>query len=302
MSAATTGPEPAFHCGTVAIVGRPNVGKSTLLNHLVGQKVSITSNKAQTTRHRITGILTDANTQFVFLDTPGFQKTHQNALNRVLNRTVANTADDADVVVFAVEALRFSDADAAVLKALPTSAKVILAVTKVDRAKDPARMLPFLADLQQRFAFTAVVPVSIKNPATMEALKRVIRPLLPAQPAMYDADELTDKSERFIAAEFIREKVFRQVGDELPYSVSVLIEKWEVEGRLRRIFAVIVVEKQTQKAMIIGEKGERLKRIGTDARKDMEAMFDGKVYLELWVRVKKGWADDEALVKQYGYQ
>jgi len=294
--------EPDFRCGTVAIVGRPNVGKSTLLNHLVGQKVSITSNKAQTTRHRITGILTDANTQFVFLDTPGFQKAHQNALNRVLNRTVANTADDADVVVFAVEALRFSDADAAVLKALPTNAKVILAVTKVDRAKDPARMLPFLADLQQRFSFTAVVPVSIKNAATMEELKRVIRPLLPAQPAMYAEDELTDKSERFIAAEFIREKVFRQVGDELPYSVSVLIEKWEVEGRLRRIFAVIVVEKQTQKAMIIGDKGERLKRIGTDARKDMEAMFDGKVYLELWVRVKKGWADDEALVKQYGYQ
>ena len=302
MSAAIAGTEQDFHCGTVAIVGRPNVGKSTLLNHLVGQKVSITSNKAQTTRHRITGILTDANTQFVFLDTPGFQKAHQNALNRVLNRTVANTADDADVVVFAVEALRFGDADAAVLKALPTNATVILAVTKVDRAKDPARMLPFLADLQQRFAFTAVVPVSIKNPATMEELKRVIRPLLPTQPAMYAEDELTDKSERFIAAEFIREKVFRQVGDELPYSVSVLIEKWEVEGRLRRIFAVIVVEKQTQKAMIIGDKGARLKRIGTDARKDMEAMFDGKVYLELWVRVKKGWADDEALVKQYGYQ
>jgi GTP-binding protein Era len=294
--------DSTFHCGTVAIVGRPNVGKSTLLNHLVGQKVSITSNKAQTTRHRITGILTDATTQYLFLDTPGFQKTHQNALNRVLNRTVANTADDADVVVFAVEALRFGDGDAAVLKALPATSKVILAVTKSDRAKEPAKMLPFLADLQQRFAFAAVVPVSVKNAATLEELKRVIRPLLPAQPAVYSEDELTDKSERFIAAEFIREKVFRQVGDELPYSVSVLIEKFEVEGALRRIFATIVVEKQTQKAMVIGEKGERLKRIGTDARKDMEAMFGGKVYLELWVRVKKGWADDEAMVKQYGYQ
>ena len=302
MTNTETDSSQLFHCGTIAIVGRPNVGKSTLLNHLVGQKVSITSNKAQTTRHRITGILTDATTQFLFLDTPGFQKTHQSALNRVLNRTVANTADDADVVVFAVEALRFSDADEVVLKALPTSAKVILAVTKSDRAKEPARMLPFLADLQRRFMFTAVVPVSIKNPASVEELKRVIRPLLPVQPAIYAKDELTDKSERFIAAEFIREKVFRQVGDELPYSVSVMIEKFEVEGALRRIFATIVVEKQTQKAMIIGEKGERLKRIGTDARRDMEAMFDDKVYLELWVRVKKGWADDEALVKQYGYQ
>lgn len=302
MTNHNTEPNQEFHCGTIAIVGRPNVGKSTLLNHLVGQKVSITSNKAQTTRHRITGILTDATTQFLFLDTPGFQKVHKNALNRVLNRTVANTADDADVVVFAVEALRFGDADEAVLKALPSSAKVVLVVTKSDRAKEPTRMLPFLADLQQRFAFTAVVPVSIKNPGSMEQLKRVIRPLLPSQPAIYSDDELTDKSERFIAAEFIREKVFRQVGDELPYSVSVMIEKFEVEGALRRIFATIVVEKQTQKAMIIGEKGERLKRIGTDARRDMEAMFDGKVYLELWVRVKKGWADDEALVKQYGYQ
>jgi GTP-binding protein Era len=291
-----------FRCGTIAIVGRPNVGKSTLLNHLVGQKVSITSNKAQTTRHRITGILTDETTQYLFLDTPGFQKAHQNALNRVLNRTVANTADDADVVVFAVEALRFGDADAAVLKALPASSKVILAVTKSDRAKEPGKMLPFLADLQQRFAFAAIVPVSVKNAATLQELKHVIRPLLPAQPAIYSEDELTDKSERFIAAEFIREKVFRQVGDELPYSVSVLIEKFEVEGNLRRIFATIVVEKQSQKAMVIGEKGERLKRIGTDARKDMEAMFGGKIYLELWVRVKKGWADDEAMVKQYGYQ
>lgn len=302
MNATPTAQDDEFHCGTIAIVGRPNVGKSTLLNHLVGQKVSITSDKAQTTRHRITGILSEANTQFIFLDTPGFQKAHQNALNRVLNRTVANTADDADVVVFAVEALRFSDADEAVLKALPVGANVILAVTKVDRAKDPARMLPFLADLQKRFDFAAVVPVSIKTAATLEQLKRVIRPMLPVQPAIYSDDELTDKSERFIAAEFIREKVFRQVGDELPYSVSVLIEKFEVEGALRRIFAAIVVERQTQKAMVIGAKGERLKRIGTDARRDMEATFGGKVYLELWVRVKKGWADDEALVKQYGYQ
>lgn len=291
-----------FRTGTVAIVGRPNVGKSTLLNHLVGQKVSITSSKAQTTRHRITGILTNANTQYLFLDTPGFQKTHQNALNRVLNQTVANTAADADVVVFAVEALRFTEADALVLKAIPADATVVLAVTKSDYAKEKSTLLPFLAEMQAKFAFAAIVPVTVKNAGTLEELKRVIRPHLPAQPAVYGEEELTDKSERFLAAEFIREKVFRQVGDELPYSVNVVIEQWQQEGNLRRIHATIVVEKQSQKGIIIGEKGERLKRIGTDARKEMEATFGGKVYLELWVRVKKGWADDDALVKQYGYQ
>ncbi len=292
----------SFRCGSVAIVGRPNVGKSTLLNHLVGQKVSITSSKAQTTRHRITGILTDADTQFLFLDTPGFQKTHMNALNRILNRTVASTANDADVVVFAVEAMRYTDADAAVLKSLPEGTKVILAVTKIDREKEKGRLLPFLAEMQDLYAFAAVVPLSVKKAATLIELKRAIRPHLPEQPAIFAAEELTDKSERFLAAEFIREKVFRQLGDELPYSVNVMIEQFAIEGTMRRIHATIVVEKQSQKAIIIGEKGERLKRIGTDARKDMETTFGNKVYLELWVRVKKGWADDEAMVKQYGYQ
>ena len=291
-----------FRCGSIAIVGRPNVGKSTLLNHLVGQKVSITSSKAQTTRHRITGILTDVTTQFLFLDTPGFQKTHQNALNRVLNRTVANTASDADVIVFAVEAMRYTDADALVLRALPAEAKVILAVTKIDREKEKARLLPWLAEMQARYPFVAVVPLSVKNAATLTELKRAIRPQLPVQPAIFAVDEMTDKSERFIASEFIREKVFRQLGDELPYSVNVLIEQFVIEGTMRRIHATIVVEKQSQKAIIIGEKGERLKRIGTDARKEMEVTFGSKVYLELWVRVKKGWADDDAMVKQYGYQ
>jgi GTP-binding protein Era len=277
------------------------VGKSTLLNHLVGQKVSITSAKAQTTRHRTTGILTDADTQFLFIDTPGFQKAHQNALNRVLNRTVTTSAEDADVVVFAVEALRFSPADETALSAIPATSQVVLAVTKIDRAKDKPHFMPFLAEMSAKREFAAVVPVTVKKAATLDALKAAIRPLLPQQEAIFPADELTDKSERFLAAEFVREKVFRQVGDELPYSVNVLIEKFELEGKLRRIHATIVVEKQSQKAIIIGEKGERLKRIGTDARKEMEATFDGKVYLELWVRVKKGWADDEAMVRQYGY-
>lgn len=239
---------------------------------------------------------------FLFLDTPGFQKIHQNALNRVLNKTVANTANDADVIVFAVEAMRWTDADQAVLKSLPESATVILAVTKIDREKEKERLLPWLAEMQLRRSFAAVVPVSVKNAATLVELKRAIRPHLPRQPALYDVDTLTDKSERFIAAEFIREKIFRQLGDELPYSVNVVIEDFKLEGTMRRIHATIVIEKQSQKAIIIGEKGERLKRIGTDARKEMEAMFGSKVYLELWVRVKKGWADDEAMVKQYGYQ
>ncbi len=297
-----------FRCGAIAIVGRPNVGKSTLLNHLVGQKVTITSKKAQTTRHRITGIFTDADAQFLFLDTPGFQKTHENALNRVLNRTVTQAVADADVIVFAIEAGKFLPADELVLNALNTSdaaanaVPIILVVNKIDRVEDKEKLLSFLNDITSRLTFAAVVPTSVKNKATLEELKRAIKSRLPVAPAVFAVDEITDKSERFMAAEFIREKVFRQVGEELPYSISVLIEKFEQEGNLRRIFATIVVDKSSQKAIIIGTKGERLKRIGTDARKDMEVTFAANVYLELFVRVKKGWADNEAMLRQYGYE
>lgn len=291
-----------FRCGTVAIIGRPNVGKSTLLNHLVGQKVSITSNKAQTTRHRITGILTDATAQFLFLDTPGFQKTHDNALNRVLNRTVSQTVIDADVVVAIVEATRFSDADAQVLKQAANSTHLILAISKCDRMKDKGKLFKFLTEMQARANFVAMVPISVQQKQTLDELKKVIREHLPVASAIHDAENFTDRSERFMAAEFIREKVFRQLGDELPYAANVLIDKFEEVGNLRRIFASIVVEKTSQKAILIGEKGERLKRIGTDARKEMEASFGCKVYLELWVRIKKGWADDGALIRQYGYE
>ncbi len=294
--------KPPFRCGTVVIVGRPNVGKSTLLNHLVGQKVSITSNKAQTTRHRITGILTDAQTQFLFLDTPGFQKTHDNALNRVLNRTVNQAVSDADVALFMVEALRFSDADATVLKQLSEFSTVLLLVSKCDKVKEKSKLMEFLKEMQGRANFAAIVPVSVKQGKSLDELKKVIRSYLPEAPPVFDAENFTDRSERFMATEFIREKVFRQLGDELPYAANVIIDKYEEVGSLRRIFASIVVEKASQKAILIGEKGERLKRIGTDARKDMESTFGGKVYLELWVRVKKGWADDDALVRQYGYE
>ena len=298
-----TSPVLSSHrCGTVAIVGRPNVGKSTLLNQLVGQKVSITSNKAQTTRHRITGILTEAGAQFLFLDTPGFQKTHENALNKVLNRTVGQAVSDADVVVFLVEATRYGDADAAVLAQVKNAKTVILAISKCDRVTDKSKLFVFLTQMQSVWEFAAMVPVSVKQKQSLMELKNVIRTHLPEAPATFDAEQFTDRSERFMAAEFIREKVFRQLGDELPYASNVMIEKYEEVGNLRRVFASIVVEKRSQKAILIGEKGDRLKRIGTDARKEMEETFGGKVYLELWVRVKKGWADDDAMVRQYGYE
>ena len=292
----------AFKCGTVVIIGRPNVGKSTLLNHMVGQKVSITSNKAQTTRHRITGILTDDAAQFLFLDTPGFQKTHDNALNRVLNRTVSQAVSDADVALFMVEALRFSEADETVLKQLSGFKTILLLVSKCDKVKEKSKLMGFLKELQAKANFAAIIPVSVKQKKSLDELKKVIRQYLPEAPAVYGPDDFTDRSERFMATEFIREKVFRQLGDELPYATNVVIDKYEEVGTLHRIFASIIVEKASQKAILIGEKGERLKRIGTDARKDMEATFGGKVYLELFVRVKKGWADDDALVRQYGYE
>ena len=292
----------AYKCGTVVIIGRPNVGKSTLLNHLVGQKVSITSNKAQTTRHRITGILTDDAAQFLFLDTPGFQKTHDNALNRVLNRTVSQAVSDADVALFMVEALRFSEADETVLKQLSGFKTILLLVSKCDKVKEKSKLMGFLQEMQAKANFTAIIPVSVKQKKSLDELKKVIRQYLPEAPAVFAPDDFTDRSERFMATEFIREKVFRQLGDELPYATNVVIDKYEEIGTLHRIFASIIVEKASQKAILIGDKGERLKRIGTDARKDMEATFGGKVYLELFVRVKKGWADDDALVRQYGYE
>ncbi len=292
----------AFKCGSVVIVGRPNVGKSTLLNHLVGQKVSITSNKAQTTRHRITGILTDAAAQFLFLDTPGFQKSHDNALNRVLNRTVSQAVSDADVALFIVEALRYSEADETVLKQLSGFKTILLVVAKCDKVKEKSKLMAFLKEMQGKADFAALIPVSVKQKKSLDELKKVIREYLPVAPAMFSPDDFTDRTERFMATEFIREKVFRQLGDELPYATNVVIDKYEEIGSLHRIFASIIVEKASQKAILIGEKGERLKRIGTDARKDMEATFGGKVYLELFVRVKKGWADDDALVRQYGYE
>ncbi len=291
-----------FHSGFIAIVGRPNVGKSTLLNHLVGQKISITSRKAQTTRHRITGILTDACSQFVFVDTPGFQTQHKNALNRGMNRVVTSSMRDVDVVLFVLEARHYDERDQQVLKLLPKDVPVILVINKVDIMVDKSELLPFIEGIAAGHHFAAIVPVSAKLDKQLDTLLEAIRQYLPQGDPIYAADEITDRNERFLAAELLREKVFRFTGEELPYSASVVIEQFKLEGKLRRIHAAILVDKESHKAMLIGAKGEKLKEIATQARLDMEKMFDGKVFLEVFVKVKSGWADDERVLKSLGYE
>ncbi|ODP33634.1 MULTISPECIES: GTPase Era [Pandoraea] len=291
-----------FRCGTVAIVGRPNVGKSTLLNALVGQKISITSRKAQTTRHRITGINTTEDAQYIFVDTPGFQTRHATALNRSLNRAVTSTLSSVDVVMFVIEAGNFGPDDEKVLKLLPETTPVLLIVNKLDRINDKAEMLPFLRKVGEVRDFREIVPLSAKRADDIKRLLGVLRPYLLEGDPIYGEDDLTDRSERFMAAEILREKVFRWTGDELPYTSTVIIDKFEVEGNLRRIFATILVDRDNHKAMIIGNKGAKLKQISTDARLDMAKLFDGPVYLEVWIKVKGGWADNEAGLRAYGYE
>ncbi|HEY2928452.1 GTPase Era [Piscinibacter sp.] len=295
-------PEPAQRCGLVAIVGRPNVGKSTLLNALVGQKVSITSAKAQTTRHRITGIRTVNDTQFVFVDTPGFQTQHGAALNRTLNRTVTGVLADVDVVLFVVEAGRFGLDDAKVLALMPADKPVFLVANKLDAVHRRAELAPWLKGMQERHAFAEFVPLSAKKDADVQRLLGIVKPYLPEQGWFYEEDALTDRSERFLASEIIREKLFRLTGDELPYTSTVVIDKFEEEGNLRRIAASIVVERDAHKGMIIGSGGERLKRIGSEARQELETLMDAKVFLELWVKVRSGWADNEEHLRSYGYE
>jgi len=289
-------------CGLVAIVGRPNVGKSTLLNALVAQKISITSNKAQTTRHRITGIRTRGETQFVFVDTPGFQTRHVAALNRSLNRAVTGTIADVDVAVLVVEAGRFGADDAAVLALLDPAKPALLVANKLDTVTRRADLAPWLQEMQKRHAFAEFVPMTATRAADAERLLTIVEPYLPEQPWLYDEDALTDRSDRFLAAEVVREKLFRLTGDELPYTSTVVIDGYEEEGNLRRIAATIVVERDAHKGMIIGAGGERLKRIGSEARQELERLLDARVFLELWVKVRSGWADDEAHLRSYGYE
>jgi GTPase len=301
---AAQGPQ---RCGLIAIVGKPNVGKSTLLNALVGQKISITSRKAQTTRHRILGIRTHGMTQCVFADTPGFQTIHGNALNKSLNKTVSGTVSGVDLVLLTVEAGSFTPADAKVLRLLGQNSKVILIANKFDTYHRRAEIAPWLQEMQSQYNYAEIIPMSAKNARDIERLLAVCEKYLPEQPWMYGADELTDRSEKFLAAEMVREKLFRLTGDELPYTSTVVIDQFTEEPgktakRLVKIAATIVVERDGHKAMVIGEGGERLKRIGMEARIELERLMDAKVFLQLWVKVKSGWADNAAHVKSYGYE
>ena len=290
-----------FKSGFIAIIGRPNVGKSTLLNCLIGEKISIVSRKAQTTRHRITGILTKPEAQYVFVDTPGFQTQHLNALNRAMNRGVTTALADVDVVVLLVEASHFDPRDQILLKLLPNDRPVILALNKIDEVKDKEKLLPLLARLSEEHAFAAIVPISAAKGLQLDDLLAEIAKYLPHNELLFGEDEITDKSERFIASEYIREKLFRLIGDELPYAATVAIEKFELEGTLRRVSAVIIVDRASHKGIVIGKGGETLKRIASEARQDMERLFDGKVFLEVFVKVKSGWSNDEQALKSLGY-
>ena len=292
-----------YRCGFVAIVGRPNVGKSTLMNHLIGQKISITSKKAQTTRHKVTGIYTDDTAQFVFVDTPGFQTNHRNALNDRLNLNVTEAISGADVIVFVVEAMRFTDADRVVLKQLPKHTPVLLVVNKIDKdkAKDKTALDAFIAEVRAEFDFAGVEVVSAKHGLRIANLLETLKPFLPESIPMYPEDMVTDKSSRFLAMEIVREKLFRYLGEELPYAMNVEVEQFEEEeSGLYRIYIAVLVDKDSQKAILIGKGGERLKKISTEARLDMEKLFDTKVFLKVWVKVKSGWADDIRFLRELG--
>ncbi len=290
-----------FRTGYLAVIGRPNVGKSTLTNRLVGAKISITSKKAQTTRHRIHGILTTDDAQFIFVDTPGFQMTHKNALNRLMNRSVTSSFADVDVILLVVEAGNWGSGEAEILRMLPDETPVLLVINKIDRLADKAELLPFIQKLSALHGFAEILPVSAEKGLGTDALLAAARAYLPEGPAVFDADDITDRNERFLASEILREKLFRNLGEELPYGIAVEIEKFEQEGNLRRIHAAVIVDKSGHKPIVIGKGGERLKRISTDARKEMETLFGGKVWLETWVKVKGGWADDERALKSLGY-
>jgi GTP-binding protein Era len=292
----------AHRSGYVAIIGRPNVGKSTLLNRLVGQKISITSRRPQTTRQRIIGIVTRADAQYVFVDTPGFQNRHGNAMNRLMNRSVSRSIADVNVIVWVVEARHLTAEDKSVLALLQDCAPVVVAVNKIDELANKNELLPFMQELEALAHPAAIVPVSAKNGVGADNLLDAIAGFLPEQERLYAEDEITTASERTLAAELVREKLFRLLGEELPYSTAVEIEKFEVVDGLRRINAAILVDKAGQKGIVIGKGGEKLKQIGTQARLDMERLFDGKVFLEVWVKVKSGWADDDAVLKRTGIE
>jgi GTP-binding protein Era len=293
----------AHRCGTIGIAGRPNTGKSSLLNRLVGEKVSIVSARPQTTRHLVTGILTRPDAQYIFVDAPGRQSEAKNSLHRRLNRRATQAARDADVAMFVVEALRFGQEDRAVLDEIPASRRIVAAVNKVDLVKNASALIPFLDRLSKTRDFAAIVPVSARTGRNIGALLDALREALPEAPAAYPDDQLTDRDERFFAAELLREKIFDEMGQELPYRCEVVVDSFKEEASgLRRIEATILVERESQKPIVLGARGERLKRMASAARKDMEKLFGGKVYLGTWVKVRKAWTDDARILRQLGYE
>jgi GTP-binding protein Era len=291
----------AFRCGTVGITGRPNVGKSSLINRLVGQKLSIVSPKAQTTRHLITAILTTEDAQLVFVDAPGKPPRARSALQRMLGRRAGEAARDCDVALLVVEALRLEAGDHAALKAIPARQKTIVAVNKIDRVRGGERLLPFVDRLSKLRAFEAIVPVSARTGKNLPALLRVLTDAMPEGPALYPADQLTDRDERFFAAELLREKLFYALGEELPYRCEVTIDSFRLDGTLRRVDATILVERESQKGIVVGRGGATLKRVAGAARRDMEQLFGGKVFLNVWVKVRDKWTDDLRVLHQLGY-
>ncbi len=289
-------------CGYVAIVGRPNVGKSTLLNHILGQKISITSRKPQTTRNAVVGIKTEGDVQIIFVDTPGMHLGQQKAINRYMNKAATSAMKDVDVVVFVIDRFIWTEEDEAVAEKLQhLSCPIILAVNKVDQIEDKETLLPHLQSLSEKLNVAEIVPMSALRNTNLDRLEQLITEMLPLGIHMYPEDQITDRSSRFMAAEIVREKITRQLGDELPYEMAVEIEEFKQEGNLLNISALILVERDGQKKILIGDKGERIKLIGTQARMDMEKLFEMKIMLKLWVKVRSGWSDDERALRSLGY-
>lgn len=292
-----------FRCGYIAVVGRPNVGKSTLINTMIGEKVSITSKKPQTTRNRVLGVVTTQTAQFVFVDTPGFQTKYGNALIRGMNRSVRSSIADTDAVVLVIEAGGWKPADEKVLELLPRdSSNVILAINKVDMVKQKDSLLPLMAESMQKYPFAAIVPISAEKGRQVTELMAEIEKLMPKNPPFFDPDVYTDKTPRFLAAETIREKAFRLLGDELPYGIAVTIDKWTEDDKKAEIIATLIVEREAHKGIVIGAQGEKLREISRLARMDIADMLAKSVYLEVWVRVRKGWNDDARALKTLGYE
>ncbi|NRB37506.1 MAG: GTPase Era [Pseudomonadales bacterium] len=289
-------------CGYVAVLGRPNVGKSTLINRILGQKLNITSRKPQTTRHTLLGIKTEGDTQAIYVDTPGMHLSQKKAINRMMNRSAESVIHDVDVIVFVVEKMKWTDEDQLVLEKLQhVECPVILAINKVDQIVDKEKMLPYLQQVSEKRKFDQIIPISALNGKAVDVLEEQVNTYLPTEDHFYDEDQLTDKSERFLVAELVREKVMRQMGHEIPYSVAVEIEQFKEINGIIHINALILVERDSQKVIVIGKKGQRLKQIGMDARKDMESLLDNKVMLELWVKVKTGWSDNDRALRSLGY-